>query len=94
MHEAAQRSHRRPLLEGLLAMAGKLGVPACADGIENVEDWALMREMGCSTGQGPLVAAPMEGREFVEWYKDSRQRLRDCAGHRVSDVAPPAAGTG
>jgi EAL domain-containing protein (putative c-di-GMP-specific phosphodiesterase class I) len=94
VHEAAQRSHRRPLLDGLLAMAGKLGVPACADGIENVDDWALMREMGCSTGQGPLVAVPMEGGEFVEWYKDSRQRLRDCAGHRLSDVAPPAAGTG
>lgn len=61
VHEAAQRSHRRPLLDGLLAMAGKLGVPACADGIENVDDWALMREMGCSTGQGPLVAVPMEG---------------------------------
>ena len=94
VHEAAQRSHRRPLLDGLLAMAGKLGVPACADGIENVDDWALMRELGCSTGQGPLVAVPMEGGEFVEWYKDSRQRLRDCAGHRLSDVAPPAAGTG
>lgn len=94
VHEAAQRSHRRPLFESLLAMAGKLGVPACADGIENVEDWALMREMGCSTGQGPLVAAPMEGRDFVEWYKDSRQRLRECAGHRLNDVAPPAAGTG
>lgn len=94
VHEAAQRSHRRPLFEGLLAMSGKLGVPACADGIENVEDWALMREMGCSTGQGPLVAAPMEGGEFVEWYKDSRQRLRDCAGQRFNDAAPPAAGTG
>jgi len=94
VHEAAQRSHRRPLLEGLLAVAGKLGVPACADGIEKVEDWALMREMGCCTGQGPLVASPMEAREFVEWYKDNRQRLRDCAAYRLNDVALPAAGTG
>jgi EAL domain-containing protein (putative c-di-GMP-specific phosphodiesterase class I)/FixJ family two-component response regulator len=94
VHEAAQRSHRRPLLEGLLAMAGKLGVPACADGLENIDDWALMREMGCAMGQGPLVAAAMEGAAFVEWYKDSRQRLRECAAHRVSDAEPRVAGIG
>ena len=94
VHEAAQRSHRRPLLEGLLAMAGKLGVPACADGIGNADDWALMRELGCRTGQGPLVAAPMESKAFIEWYESDRQRLRECAEHRLSDAAPPAAGTG
>jgi len=93
VHEAAQRSHRRPLLEGLLAMAGKLGVSTCAGGLENIDDWALMREMGCATGQGPLVASAMEAGEFVEWYKDSRQRLHDCAAHRLSDAEPQAVGT-
>lgn len=93
VHEAAQRSHRRPLLEGLLAMAGKMGVPVCADGIENAEDWGLMRDMGCSAGQGPLVGDPMAAAEFVSWFKDSRQRLRNCAASRLSDVAPPTAGT-
>lgn len=90
VHEAAQRSHRRPLLEGLLAMAGKLGVSACADGLENLDDWALMRKMGCATGQGPLVAPAMEAAELVEWYKDSRQRLHDCAAHRLNDAEPQA----
>lgn len=93
VHEAARRSHRRPLFEGLLAMAGKLGVPACADGIEDVDDWALMREMGCSTGQGPLVAAAMAADEFIEWYKESRQRLRDCAAHRPNGVEQQVEGT-
>ena len=93
VHGAARRSHRRPLLDGLLAMAGKLGVPVCADGIENVEDWAMMREMGCSLGQGPLVASPLDAGEFIGWFRESRQRLQDCAAHRLSDVAPPAAGT-
>lgn len=93
VHEAAQRSHRRPLLEGLVAMAGKLGIPACSDGLEHADDWALMRELGCSIGQGPLVGAPMEAAAFVAWFKDSRQRLRNCAAHRLSDAALPAAGT-
>lgn len=92
VHEAAQRSHRRPLLEGLLAMAGKLGVPVCADGIEKLEDWTLMRELGCSAGQGPLVGEPMPAGQFVAWFKENRERLRNCASTRLSDVAPPAAG--
>jgi EAL domain-containing protein (putative c-di-GMP-specific phosphodiesterase class I)/CheY-like chemotaxis protein len=93
VHEAAQRSHRRPLIEGLLATAGKLGVPVCADGLENVDDWALMRETGCATGQGPLVAVAMDSGEFVEWYKHSRQRMRDLAAYHPNGVEPQVEGT-
>ena len=85
VHEIAQRSHRRPLLDGLLDMADKLGIPACADGIAHADDWALMRELGCRAGQGPLAAGPMTAREFIAWLKEGRMRLRD--------VAPPAEGT-
>ncbi|MCE3264962.1 MAG: two-component response regulator [Pseudoduganella sp.] len=86
VHEAAQRSHRRPLLERLLSMADTLGIPVCAEGIENVEDWSLMRELGCSTGQGPLVGAPMQAGDFAKWYREDSRRL--------SAAAPPAAGRG
>jgi EAL domain-containing protein (putative c-di-GMP-specific phosphodiesterase class I)/CheY-like chemotaxis protein len=82
---AAQRSHRRPLLEAVLRMAEKLGIPACADGIAHADDWALLRELGCRTGQGPLVAGPMTGAQLIAWLKDGRMRFRG--------VAPPAEGT-
>jgi EAL domain-containing protein (putative c-di-GMP-specific phosphodiesterase class I) len=82
---AAQRSHRRPLLEAMLRMAEKLGIPACADGIAHADDWALLRELGCRTGQGPLVAGPMTGAQLIAWLKDGRMRFRG--------VAPPAEGT-
>lgn len=93
VHEAAQRSHRRPLLEGLLSIAAKLGVPAGCEGIARQEDWALMRELGCSVGQGPLVGAPMPADELLAWWDGSMDRLRSSATYRVSGAAPPAAGT-
>jgi EAL domain-containing protein (putative c-di-GMP-specific phosphodiesterase class I)/FixJ family two-component response regulator len=86
VHDAAQRSHRRPLLEGLLSMADTLDIPVCADGIENVQDWTLMRELGCSTGQGAIVGPPLLAAEFAHWYGDNSQRL--------NGAAPPAAGRG
>jgi len=92
VHEAAQRSHRLPLLEGLIETADKLGVPVACDGIEHLDDWALMRALGCSVGQGPLVGCAMGAQDFLAWFRDSRQRLRNCASYRVSDAAPPAAG--
>lgn len=91
VNEAARRSNRRPLLEGLLDIAAQLDLATCCDGIEQAEDWLLLRDLGCATGQGPLIAAPMQAGDFAVWYKESRQRLRAQAA--VSGAAPPAAGT-
>jgi EAL domain-containing protein (putative c-di-GMP-specific phosphodiesterase class I) len=44
-----------------------------------------LRELGCRTGQGPLVAGPMTGAQLIAWLKDGRMRFRG--------VAPPAEGT-
>ena len=91
VNEAARRSNRRPLLDGLLDIAAQLDLATCCDGIEQGEDWLLLRDLGCATGQGPLIAAPMQAGDFVVWYKESRQRLRTQAA--LSGAAPPAAGT-
>jgi EAL domain-containing protein (putative c-di-GMP-specific phosphodiesterase class I) len=57
----------RAMLESSLEMAGKLHIPAVAEGIESREEWDLLRELGCDLGQGFFVAKPMEGGGFLEW---------------------------
>jgi EAL domain-containing protein (putative c-di-GMP-specific phosphodiesterase class I)/AmiR/NasT family two-component response regulator len=91
VNEASRRNNRRPLLDALLDMAGKLEVATCCDGIEQEEDWALLRDLGCTTGQGPLVGAAMPAEALVGWYRDNRQMLRQQAC--ISVAAPIAAGT-
>jgi EAL domain-containing protein (putative c-di-GMP-specific phosphodiesterase class I)/AmiR/NasT family two-component response regulator len=91
VNEAARRSNRRPLLEGLLDIAGQLDVATSCDGIEHEEDWAVLRDLGCASGQGPLIGKAMSAEDFIGWYKTSRQRLREQSA--VSGVAPTSAGT-
>jgi len=91
VNEASRRNNRRPLLDALLDTAAQMDVATCCDGIEQEEDWQLLRDLGCTTGQGPLIGVPMPAEAFVGWYKENRQRLRELAV--VNGVAPPAAGT-
>jgi diguanylate cyclase (GGDEF)-like protein len=47
-----------PMLEGILGLADKLSLAVIAEGIENVEQLELLRTLGCSMGQGYLLARP------------------------------------
>jgi EAL domain-containing protein (putative c-di-GMP-specific phosphodiesterase class I) len=64
---APEQQPTRAMLESSLEMAGKLGIPAVAEGIESRAEWDLLRDLGCDLGQGYYVARPMEGIVFLDW---------------------------
>jgi PAS domain S-box-containing protein/diguanylate cyclase (GGDEF)-like protein len=45
----------------IVELAHRLGLRCIAEGIETVEQLALLRAMGCDEGQGYLLAKPMDG---------------------------------
>ena len=47
-----------PMLEGILGLAQKLSLAVIAEGIEEPEQLDLLRDLGCYTGQGYLLARP------------------------------------
>jgi diguanylate cyclase (GGDEF)-like protein len=47
-----------PMLEGILGLAQKLSLAVIAEGIEDPEQLDLLRDLGCFTGQGYLLARP------------------------------------
>ena len=57
-------------------MARRLGIAAVAEGVETLADWQLLRELGCDTAQGFLVARPMPAEELIGWVRANRARLR------------------
>jgi EAL domain-containing protein (putative c-di-GMP-specific phosphodiesterase class I)/AmiR/NasT family two-component response regulator len=67
---ASGRSPNRAMLESCLEMARKLGIVAVAEGVETSEQMAVLRELGCDMVQGPFVAVPMKGAEFLRWLMD------------------------
>ena len=63
---ASTHSRQRAMIEASLDLARKLGLAVVAEGVETVEDWRLLAELGCGMAQGHLVAPPVPGEQLVE----------------------------
>jgi EAL domain-containing protein (putative c-di-GMP-specific phosphodiesterase class I) len=77
---AAQWPNRHMVLKSALDLGQSLGVATVAEGVETVEDWKLLRDLGCDMAQGYLLAKPMPAGELVGWIRQDRRRLRALAG--------------
>jgi EAL domain-containing protein (putative c-di-GMP-specific phosphodiesterase class I) len=49
-----------PLIQTLVQLGRSLGLLTVAEGIEDSEQLAYLRELGCDRGQGYLFAPPLE----------------------------------
>ena len=77
---AAQWPNRHMVLKSALDLGQSLGVATVAEGVETVDDWKLLRDLGCDMAQGYLLAKPMPAEELVGWIRQDRRRLRALAG--------------
>lgn len=80
VHGAAQWPNRQVVLKSALELGQRLGVATVAEGVETVEDWRLLRDLGCDMAQGYLLARPMPAEDLVGWIRQDRRRLRALAG--------------
>ncbi|MQA22437.1 EAL domain-containing response regulator [Rugamonas rivuli] len=76
---ASQWPNRHVVLKSALDLGQSLGVATVAEGVETLEDWQLLRELGCDLAQGYLLARPMPAEELVGWIRQDRRRLRALA---------------
>ncbi|MBJ7574357.1 EAL domain-containing response regulator [Luteimonas sp. MC1828] len=67
---------RRAVVQAALALARELDVDTVAEGVDNAEDLACLRALGCGMFQGFLVAEPMPAGDVAEWL-DAWPRLRE-----------------
>lgn len=70
VHGARENQLIRPMLEGSLGMAQRLGLQTVAEGVETEDDWALLREIGCDIAQGYFIGRPMPGDRLHTWLVD------------------------
>jgi EAL domain-containing protein (putative c-di-GMP-specific phosphodiesterase class I) len=59
----------RPILEGSVDLARRLGMQSVAEGVETEDDWHLLREIGCDLAQGYFVGRPMFSSQMQEWVE-------------------------
>jgi EAL domain-containing protein (putative c-di-GMP-specific phosphodiesterase class I)/CheY-like chemotaxis protein len=75
VHGARHNPLIRPMLEGSLGIARQLGLRAVAEGVENEDDWMLLRELDCAVAQGYFIGRPMAGEQLHSWLADWLIRL-------------------
>jgi EAL domain-containing protein (putative c-di-GMP-specific phosphodiesterase class I) len=80
---AAAQPSARIILESSLALAAKLSMASVAVGIQNEQDWALVRLLGCQLGQGYFTARPMQADALLGWTTDRIDRVGQGATPRA-----------
>lgn len=65
----------RAIYDASLALAKQLDMEAVAEGVEDREDWELLRQTGCDLAQGNFIANPMLAEELGAWVKKWRDRI-------------------
>ena len=63
---AAQQPRKRAVVEASLDLARKLDLTVVAEGVETVEEWQMLAELGCSTAQGYLISRPVPGDQIAD----------------------------
>ena len=74
VHGAHTNQNIRPILEGSIGIAKRLGLVCVAEGIETVEDFEFLREIGCDVGQGYFIAKPMAVAALPAWVRAWEER--------------------
>jgi diguanylate cyclase (GGDEF)-like protein/PAS domain S-box-containing protein len=58
------------IVRSLVALAHTLGLEVTAEGVEQKEQWALLKEVGCDGAQGYFIGSPMESDVLIDFLED------------------------
>ena len=61
---AHAQPRKRAVIEASLDLARKLQLHTVAEGVETVEDWQMLAELGCGVAQGYLIAPPVPAEDL------------------------------
>ncbi|GAA3757457.1 hypothetical protein GCM10022225_48390 [Plantactinospora mayteni] len=67
----ASSRRQRLLVEGIIRLAGTLGLDIIAEGVETEAVRTILLDMGCASGQGYLFARPLKDRDVLRWLDDA-----------------------
>ena len=69
---AGSVEYQRVLIEATTRVARALGMQTVAEGIETEGQAALMLQLECDRGQGPLFSPPLQASDFEAWLRQER----------------------
>ena len=63
---AHEQPRKRAVIEASLDLARKLQLETVAEGVELIEDWQMLAELGCTMAQGYLISPPVPGEDLLD----------------------------
>ncbi|MHC1717539.1 MAG: EAL domain-containing protein [Acidaminococcaceae bacterium] len=72
----AESGRGRNILSSVIRMAKWLGLPVVIEGVENEEQVAFLRSIGCTVGQGYYFSKPLPVDKFEKSLKENEQKAK------------------
>jgi EAL domain-containing protein (putative c-di-GMP-specific phosphodiesterase class I) len=72
VHGAHRNPAKRAILQASLGLAKSLQMKTVAEGVEDGEDWALLKQLGCEVAQGFYATKPMPPEAVPDWARSWR----------------------
>jgi EAL domain-containing protein (putative c-di-GMP-specific phosphodiesterase class I) len=76
VHRAWSDDTLRAIYDASLAMGKQLGMDIVAEGVEDRDDWALLRQTGCDMAQGNFISEPLLADDLPRWMNEWQNRVR------------------
>jgi diguanylate cyclase (GGDEF)-like protein/PAS domain S-box-containing protein len=57
------------IVRSTVDLGRNLGLEVVAEGVETIEHWEKLRELGCTTAQGYFLSRPMPADELCDWLR-------------------------
>ncbi len=64
----------RIIVKAQIDLAHALGLTATAEGVENLAQFRLLRDLGCDHAQGYVIAPALMGDDLIQWIGDFEHR--------------------
>ncbi len=64
------------IVRSIVALGHDLDLEIVAEGVEGIETWAHLQQLGCTIAQGYYLSRPMPIPDFVSWLRHYRMRAR------------------
>jgi len=80
------------IVRSTIELGHSLGLKVVAEGVEDGQGFALLRELGCDGAQGYFMSPPLPADAFRRWYEGSLPAQVVAAGERAASPVAASAG--
>lgn len=88
VRNAAKNASRLAILHSSFETAKRMKIVSVAEGIETIDDWVLLRGLGCDLGQGYFISKPMPAASVAGWSRQWQANLPNLL-QAIGPAPPP-----